>query len=199
MLVILALSGCSGDDPVTPDTTPESNYVWPDTREKLMANFERAYSEMDFDEYANCLHPEFKFIFADGITSYERQDDLDSTQNMFAGNPPENPTFIINAGVQSITINTLVIASTWVHEPETNPLFPDSWKALYNASLRFYLDGGTNTITVSSQQQFYIRSEEVDQGDGTTRTRFYLFGQEDLDDLLKNEDTTWGAVKAIWL
>jgi len=63
-LLILALaatlSGCSGDDPVSPDPIVVP-YQWPDTADKLMENFERCYSTMNIEEYGIVLHEDFKF------------------------------------------------------------------------------------------------------------------------------------------
>ncbi|MBC8424658.1 hypothetical protein H8E07_11080, partial [bacterium] len=70
-IIILAaiLGGCSGDDPVDPGPVVIP-YDWPETAEQLMANFERAYSEMNIDEYGIVLHEDFKFIFIDSMETW---------------------------------------------------------------------------------------------------------------------------------
>ncbi len=60
---------------------------------------------------------------------------------------------------------------------------------------------------MQSDQQFHVKSEEVDQGDGMLRTRYFLYGQRDLlggglsgrtEGTMRNEDSTWGDVKSIY-
>jgi hypothetical protein len=189
-LAVLATGGCIFS-PQSEDggpATPPPEAVWPDTPEKLMGNFEIAYLTMDYTIYEDVLHEDYKFVFADGLRIWERLDDLESMQNLFAGNPGEDPdTGAIKPGVQSIDINTFIPLGDWIHEPATHPNFPDSERALYNVMLVFNLglgdDGTPSTITVQSDQLFYVRSEEIDQGDGTTKTKFFLLGQQDFDDL----------------
>jgi len=188
VFTVLAAGGCifspQSDD--NGPSIPVPEVVWPDTPVKLMGNFEIAYSTMEFSVYEEVLHEDYKFVFADGLVIWERLDDLRSTENMFAGNPGEDPeTGAIKQGVQSISINTLDQIGDWIHEPETHPHFPDSERALYEVMIVFTLEGGDNTITVDSQQLFYVKSEEIDMGDGTTKTRFFLYGQQDFDDKKK--------------
>jgi len=182
VLTVLAGGGCifSPDPDPTPDTEPPEPYQWPDTADKLMENFERSYIEMSIDAYRDVLHTDYKFIFIGNETWY-RDDDLASTDNMFAGNPGIDPeTQELKDGVQSIAINTLLKQTPWEDVPANDPDFPNSKKAYFQVLIIFTLDGGLNTITVDSDQMFYVKSEEVDQGDGTTRTRFYLYGQRDI-------------------
>ncbi len=188
VFTVLAGGGCifspqNDDDPPPP---PDSEIVWPDTPEKLMENFKIAYSGMEIDDYRDILHADYKFVFANGLGTWERDDDLRSTENMFAGNPGEDPdTGAIKPGVQSISVNSLILIDDWVHESPTHPNFPDSERALYDVMIVFTLEGGENTITVDSRQLFYVKSEEIDMEDGTTKTKFFLFGQEDFDETKK--------------
>ncbi len=198
IFVSFGLVGCSDDDPVALDDTDPSPYVWPDTADKLMANFNVAYASMDIEEYENCLHPDFQFIFMNN-DSWDRADDVTSTENMFAGDPGEDPDGMPKPGVQSIEIIELTQMTFWDTTLPNYPDFPNTEKALYKVNIMFYLDGGENTITITEQQLFYAVAVEVDQGDGTSRTRFYLTGQQDLAGENKgNEDMTWGGVKALY-
>ncbi|MBK7702259.1 MAG: hypothetical protein IPI34_04870 [bacterium] len=66
--------------------------------------------------------------------------------------------------------------------PETDIYFPGAIRALFDVRVVFYLDTeDVNTITVDSQQLFYLKSISEEQGDGSTRTHFYLIGQKDLE------------------
>jgi len=181
-------------------------YQWPDTPAKLIENFKQAYAEMNVDEYRNVLHLDYKFIFIDNAEIWTRDEDLRSTENMFAGNPGVDEEGNLRDGVQSITIDKLIQQTPWENVPPTDPDFPDSEQSLFEVRIIFTLEGGANTITVASDQQFYVISEEVDQGDQTTRTRYYLSGQRDLlsnrtvgsIEQLKNEDMSWGSVKSLY-
>lgn len=184
LVCALAVGGCifSPQDDPEPTPPPVIVYVWPDTREKLMKNFEQAYGEMNIEEYEKILHPDYKFIFTNNDI-WERQDDIASTTNMFAGRPGEDETGLRN-GVQSIDVNTMVPLGDWAVQPSNHPYFPDSQRILYQVQIVFNLlgddgSGTPSTITVSSNQFFYLKSEEIDQGDGTTRTRWFLVGQQD--------------------
>jgi len=182
-LTVLAGGGCifSPDPDPEPETPIVEPFQWPDTADKLLENFERAYGEMNTTEYELILHEDYKFIFIDNVDIWYRQDDIQSTSNMFAGNPGEDELGNFKDGVQSISINTLIRQTPWEAVPADDPDFPNSEKAFYQVQIVFTLNGGENTITVDSDQQFYVKSEDVDQGDGTTRLRYYLYGQRDLE------------------
>ena len=198
-LVIPAMIGCSSDDPVSPGP-PLIPYIWPETADELMVNFERAYTEMHAVEYENALHEDFKFIFIDSAEVWYRQTDLTSTANMFAGNPGTNPDDTYRAPIQSIAINTLIRQTPWTAVPSDDPDFPDTEKALYQVQIIFVHEGGENTMTVQSDHLFFVMPEEIDQGDGSTRTRYFLAGQRDLagGGGKGGKSRTWGAVKAIY-
>jgi len=181
-LLVLAAGGCifSPEDDTGGGGPPPAPWVWPGDAEQLMENFERAYSEMNIIEYEKILHEDYKFIFIDATDTWYRQQDIQSTTNMFAGNPGVNPDDSYRDPVQTIAINTLIRQTPWEDVPANDPDFPNSERALFQVQIVFTLDGGENTITVQSDQQFYVKSEEIDQGDGTTKTKYYLYGQRDL-------------------
>jgi len=174
-------------------------YQWSETPDELMGTFAQAYGEMSINPYEDILHEDFKFIFIDDVAIWDKADDLASTANMFAGNPGQNPDGSFREGVQSISLNTLIRQTPWEGIHANDPDFPDSERALYQVNIRFTLEGGLNTITVASDQEFYVKAEQIDQGDGTTRTRYFLAGQRDLGYRGKaNEDVTWGQVKSLY-
>ncbi|MBC8425750.1 hypothetical protein H8E07_16670 [bacterium] len=200
-LAAMAMCGCSSDDPTGSDPGPiVIPYIWPGDSEQLMANFHRAYSELNITEYEKILHEDFKFIFINAVDTWYRQQDIQSTLNMFAGNPGVNPDDSYRDPVQSIAINTLIRQTPWEDVPANDPDFPNSERALFQVQIVFTLEGGENTITVQSDHFFFIKSEEVDSGGGTTRSRYFLYGQRDLlgSGGKGNEDQTWGSVKRLY-
>ncbi len=119
---------------------------------------------------------------------------------MFAGNLGENEHGEFTDGVQSISIHTMIRQTTWEELPPDDPDFPGTEQALFQVLIVFYLQGGENTITINSNQIFFVKAEEIDQGDGTTRTRYFLAGQRDMSMGGKaNEGRTWGHVKSLYL
>ncbi|MDO9693968.1 MAG: hypothetical protein Q7W56_04505 [Candidatus Latescibacteria bacterium] len=186
-LVVMA-GGCifspdEGDNPQPPAPT----YPFADTPEKLMTNFKNAYGRMNVDEYRNVLHMQYKFLFADGSPAaptegyYTREQDLQSTTRMFNGEQGLDPDGLPKPGVRDIDFDELTLLTVWEDVPETDINFPGAIRALYDVKVVFYLDTeGLNTITVDSQQLFYLKSISEEQDDGSTRTHFYMIGQEDL-------------------
>ncbi len=192
------LGGCTSDDPSDPVNDPVVQYIWPNTADKLMVNFELAYANMDIDEYENCLHPDFRFVFTNGDI-WERADDMTSTTNMFAGNLGHDSEGNPRSGVQSIEFIEMTQQLIWDTTRPDHPHFPVSDQALYKVKITFYLDGGMNTITVSSQQLFYAVALEVNQGLGTTRTRYFLCGQQDIESRKSGIETkSWGEIKTFF-
>jgi len=191
-LVALAAPGCifspddsTGDGGGGGGAEP---YPWPSTQDQLMANFQRAYDEMDIDAYRDeILHPDYKFVFIEGSdlggpTGYwTREDELLSAQAMFSGEPHTNSNGEVAPGISDITFDVLDRVDPWQPVPPDDPYFagPGAWKALFNVHLVLRHDGGTYTI--SSPQIFVVIPVEVDDGTGATRTRWMLYGQQDLE------------------
>lgn len=197
-LALWGPAGCSDNDPVVPDPIDES-YPWPDSPDALMANFAHAYEEMDMEEYGVALHADFEFIFINYEEIWLRAADTASTAVMFAGEPGVNPDGYARDGVQSIDIQTLNRDTPWTDMPGDDTYFPGTKMAVFSVKVVFTLEGGNNTITVQSDQEFYVQSEDVAEGGDEIRTRFYLAGQRDLlGDLKANEEMTWGSLKTLY-
>ena len=78
-------------------------------------------------------------------------------------------------------------------------IYEDLIKLLHQRIYMVYYEvGGEYTLTVETSQLFYVESVEELQDDGSTRTRWYLVGQEDFPLLSKNETVSWGAMKAVY-
>jgi len=165
-----------------------------------MTDFERAYAEMDIDAYENVLHEDYKFVFIDHAVVWQRHQDIQSTSNMFGGQPGHNPDGSYRPPVQSIAIDTLIRQTPWEDVPADDPDFPDSEKALYQTRLVLTLEGGEHTLTVQSDQYFFVKPEQVDPGDGTTETRYFLYGHMDLlgGGGKAFAELTWGDIKVMF-
>ncbi len=190
VLAILTVmtGGCfdSGD----PDDTdpPPVAYPFPDTVEQLMTNFRDAYDSMNITEYRNALHEDFRFIFAEGSDiappsgCFTREEDLLSTTRMFNGEQGMSDTGEIKPGVRDIDFRLLEqLSPTWEVVPESDDDFPGASRAIFAVELVFNLnDDGNSTITIDSQQYFYVQSEPEEIAGGGSRLRYYLIGHQDL-------------------
>jgi len=171
----------------------------PATPDEVMVDFERAYTQMDIDAYDSVLDEGFIFAFIDYDRIWYKAEDMNSTGNMFSGEPGTNPDWSYREGVQSISFYTLIRQTPWETVPPEDPYYPDTERALYQVLIVFTLIGGENTMTVSCDQIFYVKAEEILQGDGSTRPLYSLAGQLDLPGHGKaNEDMTWGHVKSLY-
>ncbi len=196
-LALWGAPGCSNEDPFVPDPVDES-YPWPETADALMENLARAYEEMDTEEYEAVLHADFAFVFIDYAEVWPRATDITAMESMFVGEPGENPDGSYRTPVQSIAVNRLNRETPWEAVPGDHAYFPGAMTATCEARLVFTLAGGENTITIHSDQEFFVRSEDVEPGAGGKRTRYYLVGQLDVDHSPKsNESMTWGDVKEL--
>ncbi len=200
-MTAMMTAGCSGDGPVAQDP-PDVIIPWPDTPDQLMEELCRAYREMNVFEYSDLLHGDFRFIFIDSVAVWGRGSDLQSTANMFAGNPGQDPeTGEFREGVQSISLNTLTRVTPWEDVPADDSEFPNSEMAGYDVQIVFVLNGGENSITVESGQLFYVASESVGQPDGLPRIEYFLCGQRDFADggpWKSNPQLSWGGVKSLF-
>ena len=183
--LLVLTGGCfNSNDPENPDPQPEP-YPFADTVEQLMTNFKNAYEEMDIDEYDNVLHENFLFVFADGSSVappsgfYTRADDLESTTNMFAGEQGEDDG-MLRPGVRDIDFAELTLLDDWEEVDVDDAHFAGAKRALFDVRIVFYLDTeDLNTLTVDSQQVFYVKSVTEEVEGGGTREHFYLIGHHD--------------------
>ena len=189
LLIMLGAGGCifSPNDVPPGPKPPPITYPFPDTEEKLMSNFQNAYSEMYMDEYRNILHSDYKFFYqqADidnlGLASdhHNRDEELQTTGHIFSHNPSPSSG---EAGVSDIDFNFLEAATTW--EDSFYPDFPGARRALYQIIL-FFERPGTTTIEVQGNQEFYAIARDSVQADDTVKDYYQLVGQVDLSDISK--------------
>lgn len=177
-LIALSAPGCIFS-PDSDDNDPppvDDDYADATTPTILVDNFKIAYQTMDIDGYENMLDNRFQFIFIEGegpSATFNKQEDVSSTRNMFSGEPHTNPDGQYSRGISSITVETLNILEQWDDVSAAHPYFGDiegAKKALYEVRFVLYHDNGT--ITVDSNQMFFAAPD----GEGT----WFMVGQQDL-------------------
>ena len=184
--LLALIPGCfSSGDPADNDP-PDPTYPFPGTAEQLMTNFKNAYDRMNIAEYRNVLHADFLFVFAAGSPVapptgvYTREDDLESTTNMFNGEQGQDQDGTVKPGVRDIEFTQLQRLTDWEDVPGDDLRFPGARRAQYDVRIVFLLETESlNTITIDCQQLFYVKSV-TEPVDGGTREHFYLIGQQDL-------------------
>jgi hypothetical protein len=207
LLAALLPAGCS-DDATTPGPDPEpEGYPFAASEDQAMANFKRAYEEMNRDVYVDVvLDDPFTFVFADGspyapTNGWDRGAEVSSVTRLFAGEGGyDTVQGVPKPGVADIEFRTLIRLMDWEDVASTDPDFPSARRALYEVEIVFVMQTGTYlaTITVAGQQFFYVRGVE-EPADGTTRTHWRLCGQKDLTAEAKgNETVSWGRVKSLY-
>ncbi len=124
---------------------------------------------------------------------------------MFSGEQGHNEVGDVRPGVLDVDFRHLARLTEWEIAPESDPHFPGVLRALYDAEVVFHLDDGLySTMTVDTQQLFYVTSVGGKQRDSSEQPHYYLVGQLDLDSwaasspLASNEDMSWGTAKALY-
>ncbi len=194
--VAVLVCGCSDEDPVVPD--PPELTPWPDTPEKLMDWIVSAYGEMDITAYEDALHDDFEFVNSDDEV-WVRQQDIQSVTSLFAGDQGATEIGEAVAGVQFIQVNNFTQIGVWETQAPTAPRFPNAERGSFDVQIVFHLEGGQHTLTITSEQLFYVIEEDVEQDDGTTRSRYFLIGQQDEEPRSRsNESISWSGLKAVY-
>ncbi len=210
--LFLALPGCifspdPGDD--VGGTPKPLDYPWPSTEIQLMENFKTAYGGRDIFPYIGSMgeNPVYPVLYndADSEDAYKfrfSQQDMEDPElglttdiltydeevaiatRMFSG-ASSTQEGADGAAITDIDFSTLDITTPWESVPATDKDFPNSRRADFDVKIVFsYTDnsGKDGTFTVESLQRFYVKSMMIEQGDGTAKLRWYLYGQEDLSD-----------------
>jgi hypothetical protein len=185
--VMMMAGGClfSPEDDPGGGGTPPPKYEFPDTPDKLMSNFQLAYSGLDINQYRNILHPDFifKFLEADvdalNLPSDRlfKDEELLSAQKMFSGSPGVDPldgTPV--AGISDITFELFDREGTWEGTDDAVD-FPGTQKAVFNTQVSFLRPGST-TIIVDGQTIFYVAARDSTVN-GVTRDYYQLRGWVD--------------------
>jgi hypothetical protein len=205
-LVVMA-GGC-GEEGGGGGLLPPPSYTgsFPDTADKLMANFQLAYETMDYDAFLKLLHPDCVTILQTGTVAQfpDVGPTLDVTEErriherMFSQQDVTDPNGALVPGVQSIGFQTFARQGTWGTSSGTDPI-PDTWCALYDVVVFFDHGSLYSTSKVQGTIKFYVTARDSVVG-GVTKPYFQMRGQLDLTQDMKaglaTESSSWGAVKA---
>jgi len=177
LLVVIAAPGClfspdeGGDD--NPDLV--NPHVFPDTADKLVANFKRYYEERNLERYREVLSTDYRFIAKDQ-TEYNYDREIDIHDKMFNEVAGDN-----GKAFEDITVQQLTPLGIWQETPDNDPFFGGAsgslWRA-YNVFINFKVSGENLVYEVTGVVIFYVTSREV-QVDGGTRVMYELLGQKD--------------------
>jgi hypothetical protein len=191
ILLLAAAGGCIfSPDPVPPctDCNVDPTIQFPDSEDKLMANFQYIYETMDIDEFRKMLHPQYITIlqqstrntFPDVGETLDLEEELRIHDRMFSKQDVFDPLNNPVPGVQTIQFQTFQRVGVWATSP-ANDQIPNARNALY--SVQFLFDRGQtySTLKVTGNIRFYVTSHDS-LVNGVVKPYFRMRGQADLTD-----------------
>lgn len=189
VLALLVSAGCifsPDDDNNNNNTPPPPRYVFPDTPEKLMDNFEIVYEEMDIDAFRTMLHPDYLTILQPSTTALypdvgdylELSEELTIHENMFSGNPGTGPNGEFAPGIVDIQFQILEQTQPFA-ETTASDIIPNAEFSLYEVVFLFDRGEGHTLLRVQGQIKFYVSSRDSVVA-GETKPFYQMRGQQDL-------------------
>ncbi len=191
VLLLAAAGGCIFSPPDVPpctDCNPTQKLQFPDSEDKLMANFQYIYETMDYQEfrkmlghnYITVLQQSTRNTFPDVGETFDLEEELRIHERMFSKQDVYDPNNVAVPGVQTIQFNTFQRVGVWLTSP-ANDRIPNARSALY--SVQFLFDRGAtySILKVTGNIQFYVTSRDSTVG-GVTKPYFQMVGQIDLTD-----------------
>ena len=189
---------------------PQPIELFPDTADKLMANFQLAYETMNYDAFLHLLHPDCVTILQPSTVALfpSLGPTLDVTEErriherMFSRNDVTDPNGALVPGVQSIGFQTFARQGTWSSSTGTDAI-PNTTCAVYDVVVFFDHGSLYATSKVQGTIKFYVTARDSVVG-GVTKPYFQMRGQLDLtldtkaagEAGLGTESSSWGEVKA---
>ena len=188
----LLIAGCSSS--TGPDEA--DGYLDPTSPENVLANLERAYEEMNVEEYLACMSEDFRFYFTEedqsgyGLPPWlYRSDERQIHENMF---DPE-------AGIEEITLELAVTEIETIPGLDPRSLRGDEVVYTMDIDLRVRFVGDMVWLAMDPQE-FRFRAVE-DGRDG--ETEWELLAWYDLEwgsaPADGREDAGWGGIKCCFL
>ncbi|MBU0740723.1 hypothetical protein KKA85_08690 [bacterium] len=172
------LHGCALDRPFAPDDVAASA-----TPASVLDALRNAYESMSLDAYANLLHRDFHFVFADpGKAPFDRGADLASTGRMFSGVAQKNSAGQDAPAVAGVAFARLEILGGWERVTGDEVTWSgeaDVMRALIQYRFALRLERG-GRICASGRQVVYAVAVETEDWDGSLYWRWQLLGQRDL-------------------
>jgi hypothetical protein len=207
-VALLAIGGCDKGEPPCPPPPPiqQTGLPFPDTPDRLVANFKTAYANMDLNAYRDevladaydfVLLPETVMAFGLPDGTFDHTDELAIAAKMFSGHPNE-------AGrvVSEVEIRVFQPQSDWLPVAETDSTFggiPGALVRNYDVLIYFDMEGEFRH-EVQGMQIFCVVADTV-MHEGAPTPRYRLRGQIDLTTVGREkpaEDASWGEVKALF-
>jgi len=189
----LAFSGCGDSEDPTGPIIDQHEYQPAVSPEALLQVFVEIYEERDLNAYDDLLDPRFRFSFLDEGFSWEKPEDLASTDNLFSGEARTNSQGQLTRAISAIAVDRMLLTEGWTDVPAEHPSFgqvPGARTALYSHMIVFTHPAGT--ITLSGRQRFFA-APTVTGSD----TLWSLLGQEDIP-FKSSEQTSWSDLKALY-
>ncbi len=177
-VLFVLIHGCAPDRLFAPDEV-----VVPDTPAYVLDALRSAYESMSLGAYADLLHRDFRYVFADpGKAPFDREDDLASTGRMFSGVEQKNSAGQDAPAVGSIAFTQLEILEDWERVTGDEVYWSDEeivMRALIQYRFVLYLKRGGKTCA-SGRQVVYAVAVKTEDWDGSLYWRWQLLGQRDL-------------------
>ncbi|MBC8424660.1 hypothetical protein H8E07_11090 [bacterium] len=171
------LAGCTPDAINAPD-----DVTAPDTPAGVLDALREAYESMSIEAYADLLHPDFRFIFADPRKApYAREDDLASTGRMFSGVDQKNSAGGDAPAVAGIVFDKLEILEGWERVSGDEVDWSDEphvMRALIDYGFTLNLKSG-GRLRAAGHQVVYACAVEAGIRFSTRYWRWQLLGQRD--------------------
>jgi formylglycine-generating enzyme required for sulfatase activity len=185
---------------------------FPDTADKLMANFQTIYEWMDYYAYVDLVHPDYVTIlqqstineFPDVGATLDEFEERRIHERMYSHQDVMDPLGHLVPGIQSIQFQTFARQGTWAVSPAGDPI-PNAEYALYDVAFLFDRGGQYSTLKVQGAIKFYVTHRDS-LFNGEMLPYYQMLGQVDLTLDQKSAETgvraienvAWGSVKALF-
>ncbi len=175
---LVVIIGCSQQSEfLAPD--PTALYDYPDSPDKLMANFVQAYSGMDYEGYAALLHDDFIFemhpcekaaLGADEAI-YDRDQELQVAANMFSGKALTKADGSTVPAIAAIEFQAFAGLGVWEAASERSR-YAGALMRTYRVQFSVERPGAP-TIFIRGICVFYARESDGEGGHGATPRPYY--------------------------
>ncbi|HPF69621.1 MAG TPA: hypothetical protein PLQ13_03030 [Candidatus Krumholzibacteria bacterium] len=185
LAVLVVPAGCifSPDNSNTNNTGPDG-LPFPNTPEKLMANFQTVYESMDIDGYREVIDPNFAIYLSQETINefalprdfFDYDEEVLITERMFSGNAITRPNGDIVPGITRIDFSYFQPEAAWAVSPADHRI-PNALWAPYRVDITI-TQGTEGRLNIKGIIEFYLTSEQVEY-QGRTQTKYKMIGQVD--------------------